>query len=313
MNIKHKSNNKKTNKGLEILRFYLSFSVVASHSFIPSKNYKYINLLINNIHVPIFYIMSFYFFYKTLITRNIEKLIKRFQRLLIPYFIWPIIFFIINKLLNYIFKINIFISVKKLKNQLLTGTSFNPALWFQFNLILETFIFIFIEFLFNKYKSFILINIELSCYFAQYSYFNYQLFRELNFEMKYPFGRIAESLPYSISGFMLAHFSFISYLNKNTLKSIYILIFILLLVIKYNIFLNIMGFNYSGIKIQIISLCIFIIFSIIPINKIIKDDINFINQISKFSSGIYYLHFPVISYLERYIVLITKILYFIIK
>ena len=107
-----------------------------------------------------------------------------------------------------------------MKNQLLTGTSFNPALWFQFNLIFETFIFIFIELFFNKYKSFILINIELSCYIAQYSYFNYQLFREFNYEMKYPFGRIVESLPYCISGFMIAHFSLIFYLNKNILKSI---------------------------------------------------------------------------------------------
>ena len=75
---------------------------------------------------------------------------------------------------------------------------------------------------------------------------------------------------------------------------------------KFNIFINIIGFNYSGIKIHIISLLIFILFSIIPIDKIIKDDINFINQISKFTSGIYYLHLPMISYLESYIVLIRK-------
>ena len=121
------------------------------------------------------------------------------------------------------------------------------------------------------------------------------------FEMKYPFGRIVETLPYSISGFMIAHFSFISYLKKNKIQSIYILIFILFLVIKYDIFINLIDFCYSGIKSHIICLCIFIIFNFIPIDNI---NYNLINHISKFTSGIYYLHLPVMSYLERYIVLI---------
>jgi len=306
MNKKYISINKKINKGLAILRFFLSFFVVAAHSFISSNNNKYISLLINSIHVPIFFIMSFYFFYTTLISRNLDKLTNRFQRLLIPYIIWPIIIFIISKFLNYILKIKLFFSFNSLKNQLLTGTSFNHVLWFQFNLIFETFIFILIEFLFKKYKTFILINIELYCYFVQYSNLNYQIFGQMIFEMKYPFGRIVETLPYSISGFMLAHFSFISYLKKNKIKTIYILIFILFLVIQYDIFINLIGFCYSGIKIHIICLCIFIIFTIIPIDFI---NYNLINYISKFTSGIYYIHLPIMSYLQIYIVLIVKKLF----
>ena len=118
MYLKNKSNNKKINIGLEILRLYLSFSVVVCHCFKPSKNYKFIRLLINDIHVPIFFIISFYFFYPTLIARNIEKLKQRFQRLLIPYIIWPVLFFILTKLLIYIFKINLSISYKELIYQL---------------------------------------------------------------------------------------------------------------------------------------------------------------------------------------------------
>ena len=105
---------------------------------------------------------------------------------------------------------------------------------------------------------------------------------------------------------MISHFKFIFYLKKDYIKSIYILIFILFLVNKFNIFIYLLGFCYCGIETHIIALCIFIIFSIIPIDKISNKANNFINQISKFTSGIYYLHILVKRYLEGYVSLISN-------
>ena len=84
--------------GLSFLRPFLSFFVIMGHChdiqktreawrrfYQKTDNYAF--------HVPIFFLMSFYFNYKTIISRNYEKQIKRLERLLIPYIIWPIILF----------------------------------------------------------------------------------------------------------------------------------------------------------------------------------------------------------------------------
>ena len=84
------------------------------------------------------------------------------------------------------------------------------------------------------------------------------------------------------------------------------LLIILFLFIKYQLCTNTNGFLYSGIKINIISLCIFIIFSIIPFHKMSKRIEYFIKRISIYTPGIYYIHFPIMYYLNNYIILIKK-------
>ena len=77
------------NFNLALLRMYLSFLIVNAHCFNPNKNNfhnKYLLIiLINNIHVPIFFIMSFYLCYKLFLKKDIIKIKQRFERLLIPY------------------------------------------------------------------------------------------------------------------------------------------------------------------------------------------------------------------------------------
>ena len=66
--------------GLSILKVFLAFDVIRSHNFkITSTNNKIILLFMRNrrIHVPSFFIMSFYFTYYELILLN-YKLYKKF-------------------------------------------------------------------------------------------------------------------------------------------------------------------------------------------------------------------------------------------
>ena len=99
------------------------------------------------------------------------------------------------------FKINIKYSFNDLKDQLLTGHCFNTVFWFQWNLVFDSFLFIIIELIFHKYIINILVYIAFITYFFQYSGYNYNLFINFHYNKKYTFGRFAEIIPLTISGF----------------------------------------------------------------------------------------------------------------
>ena len=289
---------KKINIGVEILRIYLSLLVVNTHCYNNSFN-KYISKMIRNrLHVPTFFIISFYYFQNVLISRKINKFKNRYQRLIIPYIIWPITFWILNNLIKLKFKFNFDISLKQLKIQLLTGHSFNPVFWFQWNLIFQTFIFIFVELIYHKCLIFILINIGLFSYFLQYSYLNYFLFSQFGNDKRFTFGRFSETIPYSISGFIIANNKIIDRLKKNKIKTVFLFLIAFMLVYNYNIFFIPKGFGYEGIKLHILSLCLFILLSIHSNRFIPQNLIKIILQISKCTPGIYYLHIPIMKYLK---------------
>ena len=305
MNItfKRKINKREKNIGVEILRIYLSILVVNSHCYKYTKNIKYIILKIirNRLHVPTFFIISFFFFQFTLLSRNIDKFKQRFQRLLIPYLIWPIIIWLINNLIVAFFNIKLKNSFKDLKMQILAGHCFNGVFWFQWDLIFEIFVFIIIELIFHKYLVYIIINLGLLAYLFQYSQYNYNIFSKLNYERKYTFGRFSEIIPYSISGFILSYFKLISCFQRNKIKTVNICLFIFILIFKYQFFFEPKGFMYQGLRLNILSNCFFIIFSMISSKFIIKYISKLILLISKFTPGIYYMHIPVMQYFSSII------------
>ena len=294
---------KKTfNIGFAFLRFYLSFLVVTSHCFIPKGKIRklfIIKIIRNDVHVPNFYILSFYFSYKLFKSKDTIKIKKRFERLLIPYFIWPIIIWLLSNLLSFLFiKINK-ISFQILIIQLLTGHAFMLVLWFQYDLILITVLIVIIHLLFNeKFILYILINLNFFGIFFTYSNYNYILFFKYNFNKRYTFGRFFEVIPYCITGYILASLSLVYYLSQHIIISINIILFLLIIIIKYNVFLEIKGFLYQGLKLYAISISIFFIFSLVP-NKRIKNKyiIKFIKFISAYSAGIYFIHKPLYNFL----------------
>ena len=304
--IKTRESKKEINIGLQLLKIYLSYTVVNSHCLKKiniSYNIKF--FLSNNLHVPTFFIISFYFFHKTLISRDLKKFVQRFYRLLIPYIIWPFIIFIINNIIWFIHNIYFPRSFKYLRNQLLTGNSFIRTLWFQWDLIYQTSLFIIIELLFHKQIIFILINIEFISYFLQYSNYNYKYFIKFINEQKYIFGRFFETIPYSIYGFIIAYFDIIKYLKKNRIKTIYSFFIVFCLFYKYKIIVNPYGFGYQSLKNHVLCICLFISFSLISNNFFPKFLIILIKQISKFTGGIYYIHISLYYYC-RYIFLSVK-------
>lgn len=302
---------KKYNISLALLRMYLCFLVVNAHLLNSSrsniKNIYILKLINNNIHVPIFFIMSFYFSYK-LNTFKIKKKIKeRFERMLIPYFIWPFLIFALNNLFYYSFNIKLAISLNDLLIQYITGHNIVAVLWFQLNLILSSILILFIELFLNKNIIFVLFHLEIISYFFQYSNLNYCFFSKYDYYKKYPYGRFMEIIPFCITGYLLAYFNIIVYLKMFKIKTIYSLLLLLSLILKYNFIIRPNGFLYQGLFLHIKSLIIFILFAIFPLETIKNNNfINIIKIITNYTSGIYYLHIPISLYLSNFIQLIKE-------
>ena len=82
---------KKFNIGFAILRIYLSFLVVTTHCFEPDATTRkkiVMRIIRNAVHVPNFYLMSFYFCYNLFKSKNIRKIKIRLKRLLIIFFFY---------------------------------------------------------------------------------------------------------------------------------------------------------------------------------------------------------------------------------
>ena len=151
------SKDTKYNLGIQILRFCLCFWIVIMHcSNIKKEHRKYLN---KGFHVPTFFLISFFFYYPIIYNKNIDKVISRFQRLLLPYIIWPLIP-LISSILKHDFKH----IIRKIITQLLIGASIHGIFWFQFHLILLSLFFAIILFAFNKNGLNILTLIGLFCY-----------------------------------------------------------------------------------------------------------------------------------------------------
>ena len=89
--------NDKINLGIEILRAYMSFSIIIIHFLKRKYNTNFfIRFMIRGLpfYVPTFFLLSFYFSYNIFTAKNIVKLRERFIRILIPYLIWPIFIWI---------------------------------------------------------------------------------------------------------------------------------------------------------------------------------------------------------------------------
>ena len=308
--IRNNNNQKKIfNINLGLLKIYLSFVVVNVHCFKNSffKNKYFLKLLVNNLPVPIFFIISFYFCYNLFVSRNIEKYKQRFERLLLPYFIWPCIIWALNNIFRLVLKIKLSSSFKDLKIQLLTGHCFMTVLWFQYNLIFCTLLILIIQLLFKKNVNLILINLKIIAFFFQISKINYKFFSKYDFNIQYCFGRFFEIIPYCVSGYILSSSGIINILKQSRVKSLYIIFLIKIFVIKYHIFIGQEGFIYQGLQLYTKSISVFIFFSLLPIEKITNISINKIIMIISYPiTGVYFLHISIKNYLYNYILLIKN-------
>ena len=287
-----KANGKKLNIGLQILRTICAFLVIVCHFYGHSK-YRII-VIQNKYYVITFFYMSFYFSYNTLSSLHIPKIKERFKKMIIPYIIWPLLFYLNDKFNHYYYKKNSLYTLKDLYYQLIVGCKIYGIFWFLFNLILLTIFFTLIIFMFKK--SFILVLFLFNAFIYLFFYSNYA-----NILIFYKFKKVPchhsirpnlEFFVFAFTGFYLSSIQFINKLYKYRFIYMFISITCLFTYIQfYNIFFKNLNFIFDGITKDIIITFFIIIFSMLPFDKINNNYIiKFLNKITSYTGGIYYLH-----------------------
>ena len=293
-----KTSNPKTKRiylGIECLRMILSFLIVSVHyGFLEKNKLFYFAKRGLNFYVPTFFLISFYFSYNTFTLKNINKIKMRFKRILIPYIIWPQIIWIKNNLINYeknLLKpdLNIF---KKLYYQIIIGAGVHGVFWFHFNLIFISVFLIINIFMFSRYYPLILSIVSILIYFINTSNFILNYFKSSSPLVNHSIKPIGNSLIYSITGFYLGSINLIKKLSfyRNKCVLLFLILFYIL-----NVYKNFILFKYNkyfySIKTDLIAINLFIIFGLLPIDKINNlKIIFFIKQITSYTGGIYYIH-----------------------
>lgn len=301
---------KTINLGLQLLRLISCFWVVINHCYYSgwNVNLKYF-LYQKPFHVPCFMFMSFYFFYKHIIKREVNKIKQRFQRLIIPYVIWPFIFLLINNLGIKYFgngKYGKYISVKDYFYQIITGTKYFPIFWYLTVLLLFSNFFTIIAFIIPHYFLFF---IHLFAYFFYgihlSSLYDYLIKNNLFTALLVLSIRI---FPIAVIGLIFGSYNLIFCFKKHYIRNIILNSSILYLIIKYNIFTfkNIYIYQDVGTN-TIASFNLFCIFGLIPFENIKnKTIISIIRHITNYTGGIYYLHPFTSYYLQKIFINVRK-------
>lgn len=241
-------------EGIQLLRMLLSLWIVLIHCCIIRNSILKTLLLNKHFHVPTFFIISFYFFYDKLNLRSLKKIKIRFERLLLPYIIYPIIIIVLNNIffekinLTPYRKLTIFDFIK----QLIFGMGIHDIFWFQFFAIFLSVFFLIIALIFKNKFLLILQLILIICYNLQYSglVFKYfKLFKEMPHQNV---GCIVEIIPFTVTGLTLASYNLINETNKiKEKKIIFFNIFVLFFIEKYDIIRSTEGFRCPGIDLNV--------------------------------------------------------------
>ena len=290
------------NLGIELLRMFLCFRIVLLHYY-SSKNKFIRSLKRNRFQVSCFFFISFYFLYPTISSVNNKKLKIRLERLLIPYIIYPFLIWIIDNIMFFVFKFNRYnriLTLNDLKTQIIVGRGIYgiAVLWFHFNLILFTLFFFIFSFILKNYFLTIFQAMALIAYILQYNGFNYKFFKKYTENIWMSVGNLAETFPIAISSFSIASINIKPILLNNCKKVFFFSMFFLYFISNYDIFSKIKGFSSTGIKQIFTSLFLFITFSLIPFDILNSKILLIINHITRYTQGIYCLHFLFQYYLK---------------
>lgn len=126
--------------------------------------------------------------------------------------------------------------------------------------------------------------IAIISYWIQY---NEYIYIKINiYRAYYTINHFLQMLPIAITGLTLSSLDILKKLKNYSIKPIFFCTVIIYFIYNLNIFRQIKGFSISN---NIAGICLFICFSLIPIQKIkIIKIINIIKIISRYTGGIYY-------------------------
>lgn len=240
--------------------------------------------------VPTFIILSFYLtsnFYLEH-TPAFQSVVKRVKRFFIPFLFWSVLGFIVNPEA---------FNIKNVFVQLFTGGVVNVPLYYL--LIMTVFIIFFwlLTFIPLKKRVVTMIVLMFGMFYLQYSDLNYNFFSKIDPAIMYSYGRIAELLPFAVTGLLLGLLA-----NRKT-KSIHMMLLTGLvggLYFASQATKQPKGIDYSGTLLYFGSVFIFLYFYLIREFRLPERVEKIISTLGAYSFGVYVSHYLVFEVLFRY-------------
>ena len=238
--------------GIAFLRVILCFLVIVRHCYRFQSATPIWAIIIKkfelfSFQVRTFFIISFYYLYRTLFSFNCKRIYQRYQRLLTSYIIWPIIFWLLNNLLiriNPNLKLNY--SVWFLRQQLIYGGYLIQSYWYLWDTFVITALFIIIAFIFRNHYLFVYFILGITSFILQYNGMNMIFLKKYRNDLKrYSFGRILEMIPCAVAGVAIADTGFINLLKKHKIKTVIICIYLIYFSVNSGAFTSFSGYDFN--------------------------------------------------------------------
>lgn len=271
------------NYGITFLKVICSVLVVMCHYEMSENTFQYIKSLA----VPCFMMLSFFLTGEKIFWGNRDYSKTRIIRLIIPYFFW-------GGIIGGVLFIGGKVKVQDVFWQLILGSveTVNPPLWYLADLIFLTLLYgILLSRIKNKkYKTIFVIITCAIAIFTQYSGVNYFCFSDLAYEQKYTLGRVMEMIPYAGIGILLA-----IYMRENFLEKWYVqLVLWMFIIISVHVTQDMpLGFFYQGMQRIESTTLIIVAFIAFPIHMLPSKILILFEELSKYTLGVYCVHWNV--------------------
>lgn len=275
-----KNNKQPRNQIFDLLRIILTVLVVNVHIRIITGVKSNILEPLTWHTVPLFIILSFFFF-------SNKSLILRIKRLFLPFIFWSIIGFTIHPNL---------ISPDNLLLQLLTGHVVNTPLYYLVLLACFTIIHGLINRLTNNLKVLIYTLIISIALLLEYSAINFNFFSPMVTVVEKSYGRFVELIKFVPVGLSFGYFN-----KKISNKNIFLYLSLVFLIIFFAVYKIPVAsdFHFSGLKTLTGSISIFsfvLWLSNLKINFILN---RFISAFGEYSFGVYLSHYLLLEVLLK--------------
>lgn len=292
--------NKPRNLGICLARIIFSFLVVCCHFFSTGRGSWWI-IPLRGVAVPVFFVLAFYLD-EVASTQHghTPRLGRRLQRLLLPFWFWGLALapvYLCEVMRNRPLKTATWKLLEQTSLQLTLGHAYLPHLWFLFALALCTTGWLLVRrSRVASHRSILFLSIIFfGCLVLQYSGLNARLFGQFGRPFRFPLGRLAECIPFAVSGIVLERTGIVRRL-RNTKFLVFHLLWIGILGLPLR-FVNAIpipdGFDYQGLSCIRSGTFLVLFFVLLPLDWFSNQVSKCIIAISRFSLGIYCIHLPV--------------------
>lgn len=285
----------KVNIGWMLLRPLLCFEVILEHFWHTENGVSLWQLPFDymlSLSVPAFIFIAFFLGEKHISAGDSVYMRRRGWRLAWPLIGWALIYAAILIPVRWLSRSPRVPGWNDLVWQALTGHSpvLNPSMWYQSVLLIITAVLFLTLRKPSRQTPLVLLSLLCGAFVLEYSGLNEYLFGNLRFELKYPLGRIAEMIPFAVTGYACSRYSL---LERSSLSSVASVIIFMLMAVLAMIPLHgdkNAGFGYSNFFYIPAAIGLAVAVWYIPFPSIGRKTMNVLRFLSSFTLGIYCVH-----------------------